>query len=121
MAKTKQELLNEADKLGLNLSIKNTIAEIQAAITEAENATTASEADNELAETEKQFAKSGKRSAKAAAEAEEAAAKEARKEAGDTTPQDPNDEPASVLLERIRARRAADPTAKRGRRPKLAS
>ena len=61
MAKTKQELLNEADKLGLNLSIKNTIAEIQAAITEAENATTASEADNELAETEKQKKKSGKR------------------------------------------------------------
>ena len=94
MAKTKQELLNEADKLGLNLSIKNTIAEIQVAITEAENATTASEADNELAETEEQFAKSGKRSAKAAAEAEEAAAKKARKEAGDTTPQDPNVEAA---------------------------
>lgn len=40
---------------------------------------------------------------------------------GELVPQDPADESASVLLERIRARRAAEPKTKRGRRPKLAS
>ena len=35
---------------------------------------------------------------------------------GERMPQDPNDEPASLLLERIRAQRAAAPKAKRGRK-----
>ncbi|MFY1666640.1 restriction endonuclease subunit S [Pseudomonas sp. Pseu.R1] len=34
---------------------------------------------------------------------------------GELVPQDPNDEPASVLLDRIKAQRAAAPKAKRGR------
>ena len=35
---------------------------------------------------------------------------------GELVPQDPNDEPANVLLERIQAQRAAAPKAKRGRK-----
>jgi type I restriction enzyme S subunit len=37
---------------------------------------------------------------------------------GELVPQDPTDEPASVLLDRIRAQRAAAPKPKRGRRAK---
>lgn len=40
---------------------------------------------------------------------------------GELVPQDPNDEPASVLLDRIRAQRAAAPKAKRGRAARVAA
>lgn len=82
MAK-KAELLEEAKTRGLDVTEKNTIAEIEVALAAApatEEATAPAE--------EKHTAKAGKRSEKALAEAEAKAEKEARKEAGDTTPQD---------------------------------
>jgi len=83
MAK-KAELLEKAAELKLEVSEKNTIAEIEAAIEAAGPAPAATE---EAVEEEKATAKAGKRSDKALREAEEKAEKEARKEAGDTTPQ----------------------------------
>lgn len=77
MAK-KAELLEKAAELKLEVSEKNTIAEIEAAIAEAEK--------HEVREAH--VAKAGKRSQKALDEAEAKAEKEARKEAGDTAPQD---------------------------------
>jgi ribosomal protein L1 len=72
MAK-KSELLEQATKLNLDLTEKNTVAEIEAAIAKANSST------KELKEGPK-AAKAGKRSAKAIAEAEEKAAKEEKKE-----------------------------------------
>ena len=82
MAK-KADLLAEAAKLKLDVTEKNTIAEIEAAIADAAPTEEVAEAPKE----EKATAKAGKRSEKALAEAEAKAEKEARKEAGDTTPQ----------------------------------
>ena len=90
MAK-KADLLEEAKNLGLKLSEKNTIAEIEAAIATAG----ASEAEAEIVQEEKATAKAGKRSEKALAEAEAKAEKEARKEAGDTTHQSDDAEAGS--------------------------
>lgn len=88
MAK-KADLLAEAKKLGLEVTEKNTIAEIEAAINSAPKQES-TEATEEVAEVEEvKLAKAGKRSAKSIAEAEEKAEKEARKEAGDTSPVDP--------------------------------
>ena len=81
MAK-KAELLERAAELKLEVTEKNTIAEIEEAIAGAEK--------HEVKEAAP--AKAGKRSVKALAEAEEKAEKEARKEAGDTSPQDPEAE-----------------------------
>lgn len=83
MAK-KAELLEEAKKLKLDVSEKNTIAEIEAAIKSAD---TKSEDKDVVADRDAVVAKAGKRSAKAIEEAEEKAEKEARKVAGDTSPQ----------------------------------
>ncbi len=83
MAK-KADLLATAKELKLDVSEKNTIAEIEAAIAGAEK----------HEPREAVVAKAGKRSAKAIEEAEVKAEKESRKEAGDTTPQDPEAEDA---------------------------
>ncbi len=99
MAK-KADLLAEAAKLNLEVSEKNTIAEIEAAIANnseaaaptAEEAVVEAEAELEVAEKTEVFAKSGKRSSKAVAEAEEKVEKELRKEAGDTSPLDGSEE-----------------------------
>lgn len=103
MAKTKSELLEEAKKLNLDVTEKNTVAEITAAIKNAaetvaedvaktvEEVSKAVEAvaegEAEAVEEEEHFAKAGKRSEKAVRAAEAEAERQARKEAGDTTPQ----------------------------------
>lgn len=97
MAK-KADLLEKAKELKLEVTEKNTIAEIEAAIagveTTAENTGIAPEnVVEEVTQTPvRTAAKAGKRSEKALKEAEEKAEKEARKKAGDTTPQDPEAE-----------------------------
>jgi len=86
MTKTKPELLEEAAKLKLEVTSKNTMAEINEAIKNAKKAN--DEADREvISHREAKVAKSGKRSEKALQEAEEKVKKETRKESGDTTPQ----------------------------------
>lgn len=85
MAK-KAELLEQAKELKLEVTEKNTIAEIEAAIAGADAPKKEAEKDI-VAEREAPVAKAGKRSEKALKEADEKAEKEARKEAGDTTPQ----------------------------------
>lgn len=81
MAK-KADLLAEATKLGLKMTDKNTIAEIEAAIAGA-----APTEETSAATEPKATAKAGKRSEKALKAAEEKIEKEERKEKGDTTPQ----------------------------------
>ncbi len=84
MAK-KAELLEKAAAQGLEVTEKNTIAEIEAALKAAsENNEAPTEAEESKSEAPK-VTKAGKRSAKAIAEAEAEAARQARKEAGDTT------------------------------------
>lgn len=87
MAK-KADLLAKATELGLKVTEKNTIAEIEAAIAESDTPNKETVEKDVVAEREATVAKAGKRSQKAIEEAEAKAEKEARKEAGDTTPQD---------------------------------
>lgn len=85
MAKTKQVLLDEAKELGLELTDKNTVKEIQAALKVASSKMEATDTEDAVSSTQKsdtsQVAKAGKRSAKALREIEELEAKEARKKA----------------------------------------
>lgn len=85
MSKTKPELLEEAAKLKLEVTDKNTMAEINEAIKNAKKAKE-EKAKEVIAKREATVAKAGKRSEKAIKETEEKAVKEERKEAGDTTP-----------------------------------
>lgn len=87
MAK-KAELLEAAAELKLDVSAKNTIAEIEAAIARSKKkAVSAGDEDKKVVTQRKaETAKAGKRSEKAISRVEEKAEKEARKEAGDTTP-----------------------------------
>ncbi len=83
MAK-KAELLAQAKQLGLEVSEKNTIAELQAVLENSNSGVEQTETTTEDAKAsngpEKTTAKAGKRSAKALKEAEEKEAKEERKE-----------------------------------------
>lgn len=89
MAK-KADLLAKAAELKLEVTEKNTIAQIEEAIAAATAAPAEEKAPEEV--TEQHTAKAGKRSQKAIDEAAEKAEKEARKEAGDTSPTDPDAE-----------------------------
>lgn len=83
MAKTKADYLEEAKSLGLDLSSKNTVAEIKQALDEA--AQVRGEKDSPVqehegpsetsAKSDKEYAKAGKRSQKAVKEAEDEAAR----------------------------------------------
>ena len=92
MAKKKADLIEEAKALGLEVSEKMTIAEINEAIagaSEAPKVEAEVEAKEEVAE--EKFAKSGKRSKKHAEEVLAKEEKEARKAAGDTSAQGENE------------------------------
>jgi large subunit ribosomal protein L1 len=118
MAK-KADLLQEAKALGLEVSEKNTIAELTSAIdgVEAKESTDAVaekvdignpevEAVADEVVDEPKLAKAGKRSAKAIAEAEELAAKEARKASGETATLAEENKPKHIQKVRTRVERA---------------
>lgn len=97
MAK-KADLLEQAKKLKLDVSTKNTIVEIEALIAKASEKKVSTKVkentkptdipeENVVAKRKADVAKAGKRSEKAIEEAEVKAVKEARKAVHDTTPQ----------------------------------
>ncbi len=86
MAK-KADLLEQATKLGLELTDKNTIAEIETAIAGVESPKVVTEEIVIEKTPEVKLAKAGKRSEKSLTEAKAKVEKEARKASGDTTPQ----------------------------------
>jgi large subunit ribosomal protein L1 len=90
MAK-KADLIAQAKDLGLEVNEKSTIAEIEAVIASA-GVVNAEEVVAVEAKEEVATAKAGKRSAKALAEADEEAERQARKEAGDTSNADGEEE-----------------------------
>jgi large subunit ribosomal protein L1 len=101
MAKTKKELLDEAEQLGIEVDAKAKVAEIQLLIKNTEKEQAKVE-DAAASEEPKDTAKAGKRSAKALAEAEEKQAKAERKssdEAVEAKPKAPV-KPARPRLER---------------------
>lgn len=86
----KVELLKEAKKLGLEVTEKNTIAQIEAVMASVPKSDEkkSNNKDKEIvAERKAEVAKAGKRSEKAREEAELKAEKESRKASHDTTPQ----------------------------------
>lgn len=86
MAMKKGELLDLAKEMGLKVTEKNTVVEINDAIKQAK-ADKKAEDESVIASREAKVAKSGKRSEKAVKEAAEKEAKEARKENQDTSAQ----------------------------------
>ena len=92
MAKKKADLIEEAKALGLEVSEKMTIAQINETIADASEAPKAEvEVEEKEEVAEEKFAKSGKRSKKHAEEVLAKEEKEARKAAGDTSAQGENE------------------------------
>lgn len=94
MAKTKADLLKQAREMGVDVTEKNTVAEISAAI--AKNSEAPVPASEATLETEEATttAKAGKRSAKGQAEAEERQAKvEAQQHRGEEAAEDEKPKP----------------------------
>ncbi|MEK9196486.1 MAG: 50S ribosomal protein L1, partial [Patescibacteria group bacterium] len=102
MAKTKAELLKEAEMLDLDITSKNTIAEINEAIKSAGQVK--KEAEPVAEESDKPLAKAGKRSAKAVAETEEKVAKEERKASGETEDKPKPKKPVKPARSRLERR-----------------